>query len=80
MGYGSYDPNRASARIAYQQASGIDPFAYSQAMTAAAPGQRSAHPDLDPTKFRVRESCDSADHPDSRAVAVLFDETGSMGE
>jgi hypothetical protein len=42
-------------------------------------GARTAHPDLDPHGAGVRESRDSAEHPQSLAVAVLFDVTGSMG-
>ena len=37
------------------------------------------HPDLDPKGVAVRESCDSPEHPESNAVAIWFDQTGSMG-
>ena len=37
------------------------------------------HPALDPLGVTVRESRDSAEHPESLAIAVLFDVTGSMG-
>lgn len=36
-------------------------------------------PSLDPKDVKVRESRDSDDHPESNAVGVLFDVTGSMG-
>jgi hypothetical protein len=42
-------------------------------------GARSVHSDLDPHGVRVRQSRDSAEHPQSLAIAVLFDVTGSMG-
>jgi hypothetical protein len=42
-------------------------------------GARSVHPALDPFDITVRESRDSAEHPASLAIAVLFDVTGSMG-
>jgi hypothetical protein len=59
-------------------------FAYSAAVASGAVATE-VHPDLDPSKKNkagriVRESRDSDAHPDSVAVAVLFDETGSMGE
>ena len=42
-------------------------------------GARRVHPALDPFDITVRESRDSAEHPASLAIAVLFDVTGSMG-
>jgi hypothetical protein len=52
---------------------GKSAFAYSDS------GARSVHPSLDPFDVGKRESRDSAEHPASLAVAVLFDVTGSMG-
>lgn len=42
---------------------------------------RSTHIDdaLNPHGVKVRESRDSANHPESNAIMVLFDVTGSMG-
>ena len=42
-------------------------------------GARNVHPALDPFGIGARESRDSAEHPASLAIAVLFDVTGSMG-
>jgi len=42
-------------------------------------GARRVHPALDPFGVTARESRDSAEHPASLAIAVLFDVTGSMG-
>jgi hypothetical protein len=39
---------------------------------------RAVHPKMNPLGVRVRESRDSDAHPESHAVAVLFDVTGSM--
>jgi hypothetical protein len=52
---------------------GASAFAYSDS------GARTVHPDLDPFDVGKRESRDSAEHPESLAIAVLFDVTGSMG-
>src|SRR5215470_12941620 len=42
-------------------------------------GAKAVHPDLDPRGVTTGESRDSAEHPTSLAIAVLFDVTGSMG-
>jgi hypothetical protein len=39
----------------------------------------SLKPSLDPKGVKVRESRDSTEHPESNAIGVLFDVTGSMG-
>lgn len=41
---------------------------------------RSLAKSLDPCGVKVRESRDSDDHPESNAIGVLFDVTGSMGD
>lgn len=40
---------------------------------------REIDPDLDPKKITVRESRDSADNPESTAIIIAQDVTGSMG-
>lgn len=40
---------------------------------------RGIDPSMDPKNMVIRESRDSAEHPNSNAVVVMFDVTGSMG-
>jgi hypothetical protein len=78
MGSGRWSTDAYAAAAEYRAATGADPFDYSSRARA---GQRSswkAHPSLDPRGLTVRESRDSAEHPESLAIAVLFDVTGSM--
>lgn len=42
-------------------------------------GRRSMREDFDPRRVTVRESRDSDANPESNAIVVAFDETGSMG-
>lgn len=79
MGSGSWSTNVYDAAARYRAASGDGAFAYSDRVTASSPrGSWAAHPSLDPNGLTLRESRDSAEHPTSLAIAVLFDVTGSM--
>ncbi|NUT35035.1 MAG: hypothetical protein HOV79_18410 [Hamadaea sp.] len=73
MGSGRWSTDVYQAAERYRTAQGRSAFAYSDS------GARTVHPLLDPRKAAVRESRDSAEHPRSTAIAVLFDVTGSMG-
>ncbi|TDD64865.1 hypothetical protein [Actinomadura rubrisoli] len=72
MGSGHWSTDVYTARASYRASTGASAFAYSDG------GATTVHPDLDPRGVTARESRDSADHPESLAVAVLFDVTGSM--
>jgi hypothetical protein len=72
MGSGIWSTDVYSSAARYRAATGASAFAYSDS------GASTTHPDLDPFGI-TRESRDSDEHPDSLAVAVLFDVTGSMG-
>ena len=72
MGSGFWSTNVYDAAARYRTASGTSAFAYSDS------GAHRVHPRLDPLDVSVRESRDSDEHPNSVAIAVLFDVTGSM--
>src|ERR1700753_700054 len=72
MGSGRWSTNVYDAAARFRAATGASAFGYSDS------GATRTHPDLDPRGRTVRESRDSAEHPESLAIAVLFDVTGSM--
>ncbi|MEU5992723.1 hypothetical protein ABZ806_27460 [Spirillospora sp. NPDC047418] len=73
MGSGHWSTDVYAARASYRASTGASAFAYSDG------GATAVHADLDPRGVTARESRDSADHPESLAIGVLFDVTGSMG-
>ncbi|GAA2640282.1 hypothetical protein GCM10010399_87290 [Dactylosporangium fulvum] len=73
MGSGIWSTDVYDAADRYRRATGKSAFAYSDS------GARTVHTALDPKGIAVRESRDSDEHPNSVAIAVLFDVTGSMG-
>jgi hypothetical protein len=72
MGSGRWSADVYDAAADYRAAAGASAFGHSDS------GASAVHPDLDPQGVRLRESRDSAGHPRSLAIAVLFDVTGSM--
>jgi hypothetical protein len=70
----STDAYEEAARL--RKRSGKSDFAYSDATRAS--GKWAVHPTLNPFGVKFRESRDSDAHPRSNAIAVFFDETGSM--
>jgi hypothetical protein len=72
MGSGRWSTDVYDAAARFRAATGASAFAHSDS------GATAVHPNLDPFGVRLRESRDSAEHPRSLAVAVLFDVTGSM--
>ncbi len=77
MGSSHWSTDAYTEAAHLRKASGKSSFAYSD--SARTSGHWDIHPTLDPNGVTVRESRDSDAHPLSNAIAVLFDETGSMG-
>ncbi len=76
MGYSNWSDGAYEARQNYRQATDQSAFTYDQQVRAS--GIKRVHDQMNP--FGVtRESRDSDQHPNSVAVAVIFDVTGSMG-
>ncbi len=86
MGGGVWDSGAYTAATSARRASGIDDFDYDHKVKSGA--AKGVHASLDPLGiknpdpvkylFPVRESRDSAEHPDSIPIAMIFDVTGSM--
>jgi len=79
MGGGSWSSDFYREREVVREKKGESAFAYHAEVSRKAPEARKVHASMDPSKI-VRESRDSKEHPESNAVAVVFDVTGSMHE
>src|SRR5579871_1561929 len=71
----SDDHYRDRARL--RARTGRDAFEHDHAIRTGA-AARAVHQKMNPRGVKARESRDSDTHPQSHAVAVLFDVTGSM--
>jgi hypothetical protein len=89
MGGGNWTDDAAADRAKVRATTGGPTFAHSAAIHSGR-ATRAAHATMNPKVVAgktspfvgniMRESRDSADHPDSLAIGVMFDETGSMAE
>lgn len=79
MGSGQWSTGVYDAAQQYRAKTGTSAFTHNAAINSGQTAAK-AHPDLDPKNLTLRESRDSDEHPESLAIAVWFDETGSMGE
>lgn len=78
MGSSTYSADVHVARAATRAATGTPTFIHTAAVASGAVAA-SLHPSLD-IRGKDRESRDSAAHPRSKSIVVMFDHTGSMGQ
>lgn len=78
MGSGAWSATSYHENVSARVAAGKDVFDYSA--RARQTGQLTVHPTLNPYGMNVRESRDSQEHPDSNAILISLDVTGSMGK
>lgn len=76
MGFSHWSDDAFQARQDHRRNTGQTAFTYDAYVRAT--GQARVHNQMDPFGV-MRESRDSAEHPDSLAIGVMFDVTGSMG-
>src|SRR4051812_25682277 len=77
MGSTRWSDEHHEDRARLLKAAGRDAFEHDEDVRKGR-AARGVHQKMNPLGVSVRESRDSAIHPDSHAVAVLFDVTGSM--
>lgn len=78
MGGTSWSSSFYDARSADKRSRGIDAFAYDADTRTKPRSSWTVHAQMNPYQV-TRESRDSDAHPESLAIAVFFDVTGSMG-
>lgn len=78
MGTTHWSEGEYKARAKLRAAEGRNAFEYDAEVRHKPAEEQVVHQKMNPYSVLFRESRDSANHPDSRAVAVLFDVTGSM--
>lgn len=76
MGHSAWSDAVYTAKVSSYARSSTKGFDHD--VTCKATGRLVAHKTLDPKDVKVRESRDSKEHPESLAIAVFLDTTGSM--
>src|ERR1700733_13865411 len=77
MGSTRWSDDHYRERAKVRARTGKDAFGHDHAIKAGT-ADRAVHQKMNPRGVLVRESRDSEAHPESHAVGVLFDVTGSM--
>ncbi len=76
MGYSNWSDSAYETRQTHRTKTKTSAFTYDDKVRSS--GVKKVHFQMNPFNM-MRESRDSAEHPDSVSIAVLFDVTGSMG-
>lgn len=79
MGGTYWSDDHYRERSSFLRKAGRSAFEYHDLVAGLPEHKRRVHDKMNPSGVKCRESRDSDAHPESRAVAVLFDVTGSMG-
>ena len=79
MGGTYWSDDHYRERASFLRRAGESAFEHHDATMRLPDRDRRVHDKMNPYGVKSRESRDSESHPESRAVAVLFDVTGSMG-
>lgn len=78
MGGGSWSHDYYDDRASARKSTGTSAFAYDAAVASKPRSEQTVHARLNPKDVKIRESCDSLEHPESLPIGIMLDVTGSM--